>query len=402
MTDLFLVEMLTCMKHAPAAHGCPKKHATSNIHKVTVSKYLVCCCVSVVVAHLQPALALAFVQATESEAPQRTNSTIQLDRGDAELMQSLRGQIENLPENERNAKGLELLLKNVDKFKNDTLRQKVYLNIGELYKRMGDLDHAMIYFEKAGVADDDVIGAVSRERLLDSLERKALEPVIQKALELRDSATLSDDEFASLTYKAGVALIRQEKRDEAITLGIEAASQRPSVATFGMLETLANDANDPADREAYLKGMRWLSSETNSGDFGQSLRFLCNFAHAEEVAGNIDDSLKIRKAIVDRFPDEADTADQILSISRLSWARGDDETARKYLTILADGNYPEKVKRAGRSTLDSLNQQFGVKNAVEPLAARPKNTISYIVIVNVVVVVACVVLYVVRRRRAAK
>jgi hypothetical protein len=250
-------------------------------------------------------------------------------------------------------------------------------------------------------SDSGQAGAIARDEVLEFLESKGdIEAFVQRAVEYRGLRGVSDGEFASLTQRAGMALIRVGKREAAVELGIDAATQRPCVATFEMLETVSNSANHPTDRKSYLKGMHWLASE-KSGNFGQSLRFLGNLAHAEEVCGNIDESLKIRKVIAERFPGEALTASHLLDISRLSLLRGDEETARAYMTMLAEGNFPEQYRTAGQATLDALDQQRAGGRVQEPLAPPPERNRHYVAIASLLTITG-VAIYLLIRRRAWK
>ena len=161
---------------------------------------------------------------------------------DQELMQKIREQVESLPPEEQRQKGQKILLDSVENFKSESIRRRVYHSIGRIYQDMGDIDNAAIYLQKAGEVEDGTgVGAISREYFLDVLEGKGdFESLRNRALEYRDSADGSDQDFASLTQRAGMAMIQLGNCEQAVELGIDAATRRPCQATFHMLETFSD------------------------------------------------------------------------------------------------------------------------------------------------------------------
>ncbi len=283
-----------------------------------------------------------------------------LELADQELMQSVRKQVEALPPAEQIRKGQQILLDNVEKFQSERIRRRVYLSIGQIYKDTGDSDNALIYLEKAGGSEDGTgVGGVSRDFFLDILQEKGDHNAMRdKALEFRDDPDGSDQDFASLTKRAGVAMIQLGDCDQAVDLGISAATRRPCQATFEALETLASISDmGPGKRQPFLKGMHWLASE-RTGDFGKSQRFMGNLAVIEEFCDNFRESVEIRKQIVEMYPNTPDTASHILSLASISRRLGDIETAKTYLSKLVEGDYPEEYRQMGRTNLDGLLTQY--------------------------------------------
>ncbi len=189
---------------------------------------------------------------------------------------------------------------------------------------------------------------------------KEYSKLLQQALKFKDPQSFSDFQFASRAHKAGRALIKSDQPGQAVDLAIEAASKRPCEETYNVLQTVSVDSNIKNTKEgkkSYIKGMRWLFH--NGNEFGESSRFLNNLAHAEEVAGTIEDSLKIRKLIVEKYPGEEITASHIFSIVRLSTLNEDYETAKDYLDILLGGDYSERSKASARDAMESIEKQTG-------------------------------------------
>gem|GEM_PF-2090060 len=331
-----------------------ERHATMN-HPSFISRMLIALL-------LLTALPSGFVLSGD-DAPLQPEAVDPIELADSMLMQQIQRQVEAIPEAERLLKGRQILLDNVDKFQGDNARRRVYFSIGQLYKAEGDSANAMIYFEKGGASEDGSrMGAFSREHVPDLLEAEGdAESIQKKALEFRDSADGTDEDFASFTQRAGMALIQAGDRDRAVELGIDAAKRRPCRATFGVLETLSGSANNgPTDNKSYLKGMRWLASD-RSGDFGQSARFLGNLAHAEEFSGNIDESIRIRQRIVEQYPKSENVVSHLYSISSMSFSQGDTETARSSLSKLAEGDFPDDVRARARNSLNGMLDQLGVQ-----------------------------------------
>lgn len=335
-------------------------------------------------------------------ADERQEASPAISPADKELMLKLRSEVEALPEDVRVAKGVQVLIDNVETLESEQLRQRVYLSIGELYQELGDLDLAKTYFEKAGIKEDGSgVGAISRENLIDVLESQGeLDKARHKALEYRDAPDGSDQEFADLTYRAGMAMIKLGNEDEAVDLGIDAATRRPCQATFHMLETLAGRSRTSRDsRQNEMKGYHWLASE-RTGDSGQSARFLSNLAHVEEDAGNIKESLRILKQIVEKHPGAFNTESHLLQISNLSLSLGDQDTSKKYLTMLLEGDYSKELKDLAQQSLDAtkLIANGGRPPGPEkpPLASR---NYLRLILGNLLLVVAVVVFFWTRRRR---
>lgn len=310
------------------------------------------------------------VDDSEAEIPA---VVIEVPQEDFALMEELRRKVESLPADLQEREALQIFLDNVDRFKSEHMRNRVYLSIGQLYRRFGDNDKALSYFKMAGVPEDGTgnpnrIGAISRGHTLNLLEEKGdLSSVIQHALQYRDDPAVTDHEFAALTYKAGRALILSGDTDGGVELGIAAASERPCRDTFAKLETLAADADRQmpgGNSDAGLEAMHWLHS--NSGSFGQSWRFLSNLAYCEEVHGNISAAIDVLEELVMRHPESDDAAYSLLQLSSFSMEAGDKVASRAYLTQVIDGNGPAEVQERARDILQLMDAQQPPPVSVPP------------------------------------
>lgn len=309
---------------------------------------------------------------------------------DAALMKRLRTEIEAIPEAEREAKGVQILIDNLDEFKTEETRRRVNLSIGDLLKKQGNLDRSRFYHSQAAIHSDNPSpsGAAGRDRLLESLEQtKKYEELLKKALAYRDAPSVTDYEYATLTHRAGLALVHMRRTSEAIELAISAARERPSTELYHTIETLSSLAKIQKDLTSTLKGMRWLSAE--SGDFGRSERFLGNRAHYEERAGNIDEAIRLRKQILDDYPHSQEFPYQLSEIIRLSFEKGDRETARVYCGKILEGDYAEKYQKYASSMRDNID---GVRRPPTVAPVPVTQGIAYIVVINSLALIAIAVI----------
>lgn len=317
---------------------------------------------------------------------------------DAALMAHLRKQIEAFPPDEQEAKGLQVLLDSVSSFKTEASRQRVLLSIGDLYKRRGDAEKALEYHSQASGSEPDAgdVGGAARDRVLESLyDQGDFSALITRALEFRSMQGLSDREYATLTHRAGNGFLRLHRTAEAVDLAIDSAKTRPSADIFHVVETLANGAATQNDKSSYSKGMRWLRRE--SGEFARTLRFLRNLGHAEEEAGDIGESLKVRKEIVHEYPNTVDAAQEIGNIVRLCMMRGDQQTAQTYSAVLQKGNYPEKYKSYAARVQGRLEGNIE-SPPISPTPAVRKPGRGLILLLNALAIVGLLIAVWVRTR----
>lgn len=338
----------------------------------------------------------------QDESKQTSAIPIELTPDDAALMAELRSRVESLPRDEQLEKGRQILVENVERFKGVEVRKRVHLSIANLYRESGDHASAVAYYEKAGVTDGVGVGAISRHDELDALEKVGdWSEILNKATAYRDAPNVTDPEYAEFTQRAAGAMIAAGDLRGAVDFVISTAEARPSPSTFGVVETISNRVNrGPGKREEYLRGMRWL--EKNSHEFAQSLRFLCNLAHAEEMGENFERSLELRKEIVAKFPETADAGSQILSISRLSLMRGDSETARMYLRLLVEGSYPDQYKELGQQTLSALSNGGDMPKPSNIRDRKPGLSWKWLVLMNVAAISIFTVGYLYFRRHRNK
>jgi hypothetical protein len=95
------------------------------------------------------ALALIALAISEPKVLSSDDAVASNVKADEALMLRLRGEIEALPAAEREAKGVQILVDNVDKFITAEARRRVYLSIGDIYHKRGELDKAIPYHKGA-------------------------------------------------------------------------------------------------------------------------------------------------------------------------------------------------------------------------------------------------------------
>jgi tetratricopeptide (TPR) repeat protein len=315
------------------------------------------------------------------------NSATEPPVGDITLMRELQAEIEALPPDRRESEGVQVLLNNVSKFRSEEIQKRVYLSIAELLRSLGRADDSLVYFIKAGRPDGQAeypsgIAAISRGKLLDALEQDGNDSaVLQQALNYRDAPSISDTEYAELTYKAGLSLISSGDLEAGVALGIEAAVGRPCIATYQCLETLLNDANlrnTVSSRDSYLKGMHWLRE--NSGDFGETRRFLGNLAHAEEASGNFLEAIKAVRRQVEKYPEPAHISASFLRLAGLYMQIGDNEQAKIYLRRVVEGDGPPELIQRAENALQLFPGETRVTNVMELEQSRSNSVL--IVVLN--------------------
>lgn len=285
---------------------------------------------------------------------------------DVALMTRLQEQVMALPEDSREVDGVKILLEHVIEFKDEPTRRRVHLSIAELLAKLWDTEQSLVHFEKAGVSksretDPSGFDALSRGRFIDMLvETGKTTDVIQRALDFREGADVSDDEYAELTYAAGRELIMSGKVDEGMLLGIEAAEHRPCKRAYEYLETLAGDADIRGQKTACLETYRWL--EKNSGAFGATERFLSNLAFCEEDSGNLAEAIRVLERLTESYPLSPRAAEQLLRLSVLYSKAGADAKSKANTARVRDGDFPEEFRAMARRSLD-LSSDSGPPSA---------------------------------------
>lgn len=333
-------------------------------------------------ARLVVALAILSVRTSEAGADAMA---------DAALMKRLRIEIEAIPELEREAKGVQILIDNLAGFQTEETRRRVNLAIGDLLEKQGDTERARFYHAQAAVPSEgsSPSGAAARDRILESLQKsKQYEELLAQSLKFRDAPSVTDYEYATLTHRAGLALANLRRTSEAVELALKAARERPSNEMYHTLETLSSLAKIQKDMASTLKGMHWLNN--GSGDFGRSERFLGNLAHYEERSGNIDEAIRIRKQILDNYPQSQEFPFQLSEIIRLSFEKGDRETARVYCVKVLEGDYARNYREYARRMRDHID---GVTGPHGPAVGPTPRNIRFIVAINSLVVIAITVIF---------
>ena len=91
----------------------------------------------------------------------------------------------------------------------------------------------------------------------------------------------------------------------------------------------------------------------------------------------------------------------LLSISRMSFSKGDAETARSSLSKLAEGDFPEDVRSAAKASLVGMLDQLGARpiRTQDPTVVQaPSRSRKYIILANLLVLAIVLVLVAVKKR----
>lgn len=308
---------------------------------------------------------------------------------DVALMTRLQEQVMALPEDSREEDGLKILLEHVTEFKDEATRRRVHLSIAELLAKLGDTEQSLVHFEKAGVpksreTDPSGFDALSRGRFIDMLvETGKTTDVIQRALDFREGADVSDDEYAELTYAACRELIMSGKVDEGMLLGIEAAEHRPCKRAYEYLETLAGDADIRGHKTACLETYRWL--EKNSGAFGATERFLSNLAHVEEDSGSLPRAISVLEQLAKEHPTSRRIGEQLLRLSVLYSKAGDEEKSTAIAIRVRDGDFPDELRAMARRGLDIDADESKPVSVLQPASTQPTRRFILLVVNGVLV-----------------